>query len=101
MAYIDEVIFKAHATRGKAWSRRYCNLDLPKEGTKLRMVYVVVAVSKERGIERFQLSQSPIVKKNMVDLIGKLARKEPRKDVTIFWDNLRMHYSKEVKDKLH
>jgi hypothetical protein len=90
------VIFKPHGARGKSWAMKNCSFDLKKEGIRVKTCYAVVAISSENGVEGYRISSKPIVKSDMIAQLGDLAQTIGRENVTVFGDNLRMHYSKEV-----
>lgn len=94
--FIDEVVFKPYSVTQRAWASRKENQHMMKEGIRLRTLYAVVAMSAEHGIEGLEISFDPIVKENVITLFKRLGRSFPSSRVVVFWDNLRMHYTREV-----
>lgn len=68
-----------------------------KEGLKLSTMAAVVCISSEIGIEDFLIKKCSILKSDIVDLLHEIALANEGRKVSLFMDNLRAHYSREVR----
>ena len=78
------------------YSKKHCNMRVDLSKTSTEAIAVVVAISRERGIEHMMQSPKSINKASFKLFLNDLRQKTLFDDIAIVMDNLMVHKSKEM-----
>lgn len=97
--FIDEVIFTVYTNQNFAFSRKYEHCERPKiKPIPFKQWHVVAAVSKEHGLESYQLHKYSVNSSKFLRIIPSLKRIGSH--FVLFGDNAGWHLSEKVKTRL-
>ena len=100
IVYLDEVCFTKTTLPKMAWSAVNQPLQYDPKQYDGSCFAVIAAISYGRGLELVQIENGSINKPKFKVFLEELRRKHWADDVAVFLDNLSVHHSAEVKERL-
>ena len=82
------------------YSKKHTNMQVDLSKTNTDAIAVIVAVSRERGVEHMMQSPMSINKATFKLFLHELRQKNLFDDIAIMMDNLMVHKSKEMQERL-
>ena len=100
IVFLDETIFTKNTCQSREWSRPYTNMQTPCEALGAKYTAVCAAISEGCGFECFQLYDKALDEELFIDFLEVLSSKNKRKKLVVFMDNLQVHKTEAVKEKM-
>lgn len=104
VVYCDEVMFTKHSNKGRDWSSKGNNTTVAQTDYYTDYMAVVCAISTEIGTEVVYTSKQAINRDSFIDFLRILRRRNGKRRLALFMDNLTVHKAKpvvEVMEKLN
>ena len=100
VCYTDECMFTRKSVPKIEWAQRKANLEVDMDKLNEPAYALLLAVSAERGVVCQKTFKKSVNVEKCLDWIQKLGAENPDKKLCLFWDNLAVHRSKTVLDRL-
>ena len=100
VCYTDECMFSRKSVPKIEWAQRKTNLDVDMTLLNEPAYALLLAVSAERGVVCQKIYKKSVNIEKCLDWIQKLHEESPGRKLCLFWDNLSVHHSKRVLDRL-
>lgn len=97
---LDEFVVTKHTWPTHAWTRQKENIPVDQSQAYNKVLAVVLAVSRERGIELVDIYERSINKPKFKLFLERLRALNFWSDVTLVMDNLSVHKSNEVRERM-
>ena len=82
------------------WSLPYTNESLDKSQTNMTPIAIILAVSRENGLELIQTHPRSINATKFKCFLDKLRNRNPFDDILLVMDNLSFHKSRAMKERM-
>ena len=98
---LDEFVVTKKTIPTHAWTGPKDNIQLNQARAYMEAFAVVLAVSRERGVELVDVYKRSINKVKFKEFLEKLRRINEFEDIQLVMDNLSVHKSNEIKDRMN
>ena len=98
--YLDETIFTTKTIRLVEYTKKSEHLKIPLALTNQPVLALIFAMSAEKGVEEYAIYQDSINQNKFAEYLVKLRRANEFQRIAIFFDNLSVHRTRLVKEKL-
>ena len=98
--YTDECLFTRRTVQPAEWSHRRTNLELDLGALNEPAYALVLAVSADRGVVAWKTYKKSVNVTKWLNYIEVLRENTGERPACLFWDNLAVHRSKTVLDRL-
>ena len=100
IVYLDEAVFTFNTIRKKAWSCKHENLKVDQESRHMEPLALIAAIEKERGLVAYAIHNRSINSENFVAFLDQMKEHMSCPEFGLYLDNLSVHKTKKVKQKL-
>ena len=99
--YLDETNFTPRKHSAYSYALKYMNQETGTHNLQVTTMSAIVCINQEYGIVDHMIVPGAVNAVIFLDYINQLFHTlEGREDVVIFMDNLRVHHTKQVKERL-
>ena len=98
---LDEFVVTKHTWPTHAWTRQKENIPVDQSQAYNKTIAVILAVSRERGIELVDIYEKSINRQKFKLFLERLRAHNFYNDVTLVMDNLSVHKSGEVRERMN
>jgi len=95
---LDEFYVTKNTIPKSAWSSKNTNIELDYKELQIEVKAVILAVSRESGVEHFDVFRHSVNKIKFKLFLEGLRRRFPFDDILLVMDQLSLHKSLEVKE---
>jgi transposase len=98
--YLDEAIFTFHTIKKRAWYSKLENLKVSQESRQMKPLALVAAIESDRGLVSYAIREGSINAESFIEFLVQLKEHMSCPEICLFLDNLSVHKTKKVKEKL-
>ena len=91
ICFLDEVMFTKKNYLERAWSLKGCPFQIDMSQVNGFAVAAIAMISWQRGIDYFELHKDSINADKFCKYLRNLRRKQPKRKIALFMDQLRVH----------
>ena len=100
IVYLDKAVFTINTKRKKAWFSKHENLKVDQESRHMEPIALIAAIEEERGLVAYAIHNRSINSENFVAFLDQLKEHMSSPEFGLYLDNLSVHKTKKVKQKL-
>ena len=98
---MDEFAINKYTWPSHEWSLPKTNIQLEQSQTYTKPYSVILAVSREKGIELVDIYEKAINKKKFKFFLERLRQLNYWNDITLMMDNVSFHKSGDIKERMN
>ena len=98
--YLDECVFTSKTILMRDYTNLKCNRRIPQTQLNQPVFALVLAISRENGLEHYQVYDKSVNKYKFVEYLDELYVPNKHESIVLFLDNLGVHKSGLVIEKL-
>ena len=97
---LDECMCTKTTMPTHVWTLPHTNESLDKSNTNMRPIAIVLAISREKGLELIQTYPRSINAMKFKSFLEELRARNPFDDILLVMDNLSLHKSRAMKERM-
>ena len=97
---LDEFVITKKTWPTHAWTRQKDNLQLNYQDTNTSVAAVLMAISREHGVNMVKVYKKSINKRKFKEFLDELRAKYPFDDMLLMMDNISFHKSQDVRERM-
>ena len=97
---LDECMVTKRTIPTHAWTLPKTNINLDQRETNIEAHAILLAVSREYGIDHIEVFRKSVNKKKFKSFLENLRSKYPFEDIMLVMDNLSLHKSKDTRNRM-
>ncbi len=98
---LDEFVVTKRTLSTHVWTRKLTNAQMDMSWIRQPCKAVLLAVSQEMGLDHIEVYNNSVNKEKFKIFLHNLRSKYPFDDMVLIMDNLAVHRSREVRERMH